>query len=292
MRLVTFKHKEQIRHGVRINDRVVDLSVAAPSLPQSILGILQGGTEALQAAAAAARCAGVEPSVDLDAIEYLPPVLFPGKIVCLGTNYASLVSQLGLDWPAQPFVFLRTSTSLTPHRGPILVPASSTKLDYEIELAVIIGRRARQVTPAEALRCIAGYSIFNDVTVRDYQGAVPIHTVSKNFDATGPFGPELVTADELPPGGDGLRLTTKINKAKLQDGNTSDMIFKVGNALSYLASRMTLEPGDVITTGTPPGVGSTLTPPIWLRPGDLCEMEIEGIGLLSNPVIKQALPSV
>jgi acylpyruvate hydrolase len=287
MRLLTFKYKKQIRCGIRLHDRIVDLTVAAPELPQSVLGLLQAGTDVLQSAATVAQSAGAGPSLDIDVIQFLPPVLLPGKIICLGTNYASLVNELGVPWPHEPFIFLRTSTSLVAHKDAIIVPASSTKLDYEIELAVIVGRRARRITPAEALNCIAGYSIFNDVTVRDYQGIAPIHAISKNFDATGSFGPELVTSDELPLGGDGLRMTTTINEARLQDGNTSDMIFKVGVAVSYLAARMTLEPGDLIITGTPPGVGSTRKPSIWLQPGDVCKMEIEGIGVLCNRVTKE-----
>ena len=213
------------------------------------------------------------------------PIPAPGKIICLGLNYADHAKEGGNAIPDYPAMFLRATSSLIAHDEPLQRPSCSDKFDYEAELAVVIGRRARHVSQADALSHVFGYACFNDGSVRDYQRKSTQWTVGKNFDGTGAFGPWIVTADELPPGAHGLRIVCRHNGATMQDGNTDDMIFPVAHTISLLSEAMTLEPGDVIITGTPAGVGYARKPPVFLRAGDVSEVEIEGIGCLRNPVI-------
>jgi 2-keto-4-pentenoate hydratase/2-oxohepta-3-ene-1,7-dioic acid hydratase in catechol pathway len=180
---------------------------------------------------------------------------------------------------------MRSTTSLTPHEGPIMRPRASEQLDYEAELAVVIGRRARFLPIADALACVAGYTCFNDGTVRDIQTLTRSGALGKNCDATGAFGPWMVTADALPPGAAGLRIESCLCGEPLQSANTDDMIFSVAKVIAMLTECLTLEPGDVIVMGTPGGVGGTRHPRIWMRPGDVVEVAIEGIGVLRNPVL-------
>jgi 2-keto-4-pentenoate hydratase/2-oxohepta-3-ene-1,7-dioic acid hydratase in catechol pathway len=173
------------------------------------------------------------------------------------------------------------------HLAPLVRPKASTKLDYEAELAVIIGKRSRHLTAANALDCVAGYSCFNDGSLRDYQRKSGQWTIGKNFDDSGPFGPWMVTPDELPAGAAGLRIQSRLNGKVMQDANTQDFLWDVVESLRIITECMTLEPGDVIITGTPAGVGYARNPPVWMAPGDVCEIEIEGIGILSNPIIDE-----
>ena len=176
------------------------------------------------------------------------------------------------------------NTSLVAHGEPLVRPLASDKLDWEAELAVVIGRTARHVQATRALDHVAGYACFNDGSVRNYQRKSTQWTMGKNFDLTGAFGPEIVTADELPAGAAGLRIVSRVNGTVMQDGNTGDMIFDVPALIETLSEVMTLEPGDVIATGTPAGVGYARTPPVFLKAGDVCEVEIEGVGTISNPI--------
>jgi 2-keto-4-pentenoate hydratase/2-oxohepta-3-ene-1,7-dioic acid hydratase in catechol pathway len=213
------------------------------------------------------------------------PVPDPDKIVCIGLNYVDHAKEGGHPIPEYPAVFLRTKSSLVAHGQPLVRPKCSDKFDYEAELAIVIGRPARNVTEADALSHVFGYSCFNDGSLRDYQRRSSQWTMGKNFDGTGPFGPDIVTADELPAGAAGLRIACRLNGQTLQDGNTSDMIFPVARVIALISEVMTLEPGDVIITGTPAGVGYPRKPPVFMRPGDVCEVDIEGIGILRNPVV-------
>jgi 2-keto-4-pentenoate hydratase/2-oxohepta-3-ene-1,7-dioic acid hydratase in catechol pathway len=222
------------------------------------------------------------------AISYECPVTQPRKIICIGLNYAQHTAESGYAQPSYPTFFLRVATSLTAHEAPISRTALSDSLDYEGELALVIGRGGKYIEPAAALDHVAGYSIFNDASVREYQFKTPQWTIGKNFDSTGAFGPCLVTPDELPIGARGLRLETRLNGSVVQSANTSDMLFDVAHQISLLSEAMTLEVGDVIATGTPSGIGWTRTPRIVLRPGDKIEVEIEGIGILSNRIIDEA----
>ena len=234
------------------------------------------------------RCLLEEPVVDLRALTLLPPIARPPKILCVGLNYEDHLSEVGLKRPDYPEIFARFATSLIAHGAAIMRPPESDKLDYEAELAVVIGRGGRRIDKDAALDHVAGYSIFNDATLRDYQIRTPQWTVGKNFDRTGAFGPWLVTPETLPPGAQGLRIQGRLNGQTLQDSNTKFLIFNVATLIAMLSTTMTLEPGDVIITGTPGGVGASRNPRIFMRPGDVFEAEIERIGTLSNPVADEA----
>jgi acylpyruvate hydrolase len=222
---------------------------------------------------------------DPAAIQWLPPLTAPSKIICIGLNYLAHAAEGGFQTPTYPSVFVRFNSTLIGHRAPLLRPRESTRLDYEVELVAVIGRAGRRIPKEAALSHVIGYSVFNDASVRDYQMKTPQWTVGKNFDATGPFGPYLVTHDEVPPGGSGLKLWTRLNGRVLQDGTTSDLIFDVATLISLLSEACTLLPGDLLVTGTPAGVGFARKPPIFMKAGDVCEVEVEGLGALVNPVV-------
>jgi acylpyruvate hydrolase len=222
--------------------------------------------------------------IDLDAVRLLPPVPRPPKIICVGLNYDDHLKESGLKKPEYPEIFARFGTSLIAHREPIRRPRESSALDYEAELAVVIGRGGRRISRDKALDHVAGYSLFNDGTLRDFQLRTPQWTMGKNFDATGAFGPWLVTPDALPPGARGLRIQGRLNGQVMQDSRTDLLIFGVSTLIELISAVMSLEAGDVIATGTPGGIGATRKPPVYMRPGDVFEVEIEGMGILSNPV--------
>jgi 2-keto-4-pentenoate hydratase/2-oxohepta-3-ene-1,7-dioic acid hydratase in catechol pathway len=190
-----------------------------------------------------------------------------------------------MEIPNYPSIFARFSTSLVAHDSPIVCPAESRELDYEAELAVVIGKQGRHIPLNQALDLVAGYTVFNDASVRDYQNKTTQWGPGKNFDATGGFGPEIVTPDELPEGASGLSIMTRLNGQVVQQGDTADMIFSVAQAINLLTEFMTLEPGDVIVMGTPSGVGVARTPQLFMKHGDVCEVEIRGIGVLRNPIV-------
>lgn len=225
------------------------------------------------------------PEIDLTEIRYAPPFSRPDKILCIGLNYADHTREVEMAQPNYPTVFARFASSLMGHQEPALLPACSEQFDFEGELALVIGKRGRHISASDAQAHIAGWSVFNDISVRDYQFKSPQWTVGKNFDATGAFGPQFVTADALPAGAAGLRIATRLNGELVQDANTDDMIFKPHRLIEILSQAMTLEPGDVIVTGTPSGVGMGRTPPLWMKPGDIVEVEVEHIGTLRNPVV-------
>ncbi len=225
--------------------------------------------------------------VDPSGIDYLPPLPFPEKVICVGLNYKDHAKESGFEVPKYPALFGRFPSSLIGHGAPIVRPRVSEQLDYEGELVAIIGKAGRNIPKERALEHVAGYSIFNDASIRDYQFKSAQWMVGKNFDSTGAFGPVFVTADELEPGAKGLRLTTRLNGVELQNASTSDMIFDVATQISLLSDAMLLKPGDVFVTGTPSGIGLARDPKIFMKPGDVCEVEIEGIGLLSNPIVAQ-----
>lgn len=227
------------------------------------------------------------PMLDPAGFSFLPPLMKPGKIICLGMNYKAHTEEFNRRAPAYPELFIRVPTSLTGHLRPIVKPAVSDQLDYEGEMAVVVGKAGRDIPASRAYEHVAAYSIFNDASIRDFQMRGLQWTPGKNFDSTGAFGPWLVSADELPPGGKGLRLTTKLNGQIMQSASTTDMIFDLAEQIAVISQIMTLEPGDLIITGTPGGVGYGREPKVFMRPGDECEIEIEGIGLLRNPVAAQ-----
>ena len=264
----------------------VNLTLAAPELPRNLKDLIctPGGLTAADAAARKAPASAVQ---SIASVTMLPLIPNPGKIVCMGLNYADHAKEGGNARPEYPSFFLRGNSSMVGHNQPIVRPKASTQLDYEAELAVIIGKKARHLTADNALDCIAGYSCFNDGSIRNYQRKSSQWTIGKNFDGTGPFGPCLVTPDELPPGAAGLRIQSRLNGKVMQDANTDVFLWNVVEALRIITECMTLEPGDVIITGTPAGVGYARTPPVWMAPGDVCEIEVEGVGILSNPIVDE-----
>ncbi len=284
MRLVTFDDGGAARLGVVLGEVAVDLARAAPALPRDLLGLIRGGSDAFAAAAEAARKAKAEASRPLAGLRFRLPLEHAGKIVCLGLNYVDHAAEGGHAKPEYPSLFLRCASSLVAHGEALWRPKASSKLDYEAELVAVVGRTARHVKAADALHYIAGYSCFNDGSVRDYQRKTSQWTIGKNFDRTGGFGPWFVTADEVPPGAAGLSIQSRLNGKVMQNANTGDMIFPVAETVALLSECMTLEPGDLLVMGTPAGVGYARNPPVWMQPGDTIEVAIEGIGVLRNPI--------
>jgi 2-keto-4-pentenoate hydratase/2-oxohepta-3-ene-1,7-dioic acid hydratase in catechol pathway len=287
VRFISFLRDGEPRIGCPIGQNIVDLSIVDSNIPKDFGLLIAQGEEALSQAYGAALKAGNKAYVEANDITYLPLISRPPKIICIGRNYAAHAKEGGVEPPSYPEIFYRGSSSLIGHNQPILRPRCSDKLDYEAELVAIIGKRARHVAKEDGLDYIAGYSIFNDGTLRDYQRRSSQWTIGKNFDDTGAFGPEFVSADELPPGASGLKIQTRLNGRLMQDANTIDFIFPMDDLIAKLSECMTLEPGDVIVTGTPAGVGYARTPPVYMKEGDVCEVEIEGIGTLSNPILNE-----
>ncbi|WP_250627926.1 fumarylacetoacetate hydrolase family protein [Pinirhizobacter soli] len=231
-------------------------------------------------------------AIDLNTVQILPPVPKPPKILCVGLNYDDHLEESGLKKPVYPEIFARFATSLIAHGEPIRVPSESSALDYEAELAVVIGRGGRRIDRDKALDHVAGYSLFNDATIRDFQLRTPQWTMGKNFDGTGAFGPWLVTPDALPPGGYGLHIQGRLNGQVMQDSSIDKLIFSVPALIEMISVAISLEPGDVIITGTPGGVGAARKPPVYMRPGDVFEAEIERLGVLSNPIQRESQEDV
>jgi 2-keto-4-pentenoate hydratase/2-oxohepta-3-ene-1,7-dioic acid hydratase in catechol pathway len=286
MRFVSFAKEGRPALAVRHEDTLVDLSALDPGLPRTLLDVLTAGPAAYEAVARTLAHAPAAHRLDPASVNYLPPLPNPGRIVCLGMNYLDHLDEVDvpMDKPTYPVLFSRFASSLVAHGEALVRPKVSTQFDFEGELVVVIGKAGKYLTPAQALDHVAGYSVFNDASVRDFQFKSSQWTIGKNFDGTGAFGPEFVTADELPPGAKGLRLQTHLNGQVMQDANTRDMIFDVATAVSLLSECFALQPGDLLVTGTPEGIGFARRPQVFMKAGDLCEIEIEGIGTLRNPV--------
>ena len=264
----------------------IDVAATDPSLPASLCDII-----ATEGAMARVGQLLTQPSAvirDLAGVTYIPLVDNPGKIICLGLNYADHAAEGGHSRPDYPAFFMRGPSSLVGHLAPMIRPRVSDKFDYEAELAFVVGKKARHLTTQNALDYVAGYSAFNDGSLRDYQRKSTQWTIGKNFDATGGFGPWLVTPDELPPAADGLRIQSRLTGPIMQDANTKNFLWGIVETLVLITECMTLEPGDVVITGTPAGVGYARKPPVFMKAGDTIEIEIEGVGLLSNPIIDEA----
>ncbi|WP_454753341.1 fumarylacetoacetate hydrolase family protein [Cupriavidus necator] len=279
MKLTSFLHAGHHAFGAVIGDKIVDLTPHIESVGASLREALANGA----LPRIAEIVAGSQPSLALAEVELLPVIPDPEKILCVGINYASHVRETGRDMPQYPMFFTRFADSQVAHGKPILRPRVSEKLDFEGELAVIIGKTARHVRAADALGYVAGYSCYNDGSVRDWQKHTIQFTPGKNFPQTGAFGPWLVTTDEIPDPSK-LTLTTRLNGEVVQQARTDDLIFSVGDVIAYCSTFTELRPGDVIITGTTGGVGAFRNPPLWMRAGDTVEVEISGIGVLRNGI--------
>ncbi len=294
MKLITYQTNGRPQIGAVQDAQVIDLRAAArlmagtgdAAFPEDMIALLAAGEAGLQQATAAVQFATAR-SADcvqpLSNVTLLPPVVRPGKVVALGRNYAAHAAEGGAEPPKYPMLFHKTATSLLGAGGTIVIPPVTDKVDFEAELAVIIGRDCKNVSEDDALDYVAGYTVANDVTARDWQRRTTQFTAGKMLDTFGPLGPALVTCDEIPDPGN-LRIQTRLNGQTMQDGHTSMMIFSVPFIISYISQISTLEVGDVILTGTPEGVGYARKPPVYMKAGDEITIEVENVGTLTNTV--------
>jgi acylpyruvate hydrolase len=278
MRLVTYDAGQGPRTGILHGERVVG------SWEGDVAALLRGpGIGALNGAAGAST----EDSVALSEVTLLPPVITPGKIVCLGLNYRSHAEEAGMEPPETPTFFAKYPNALVPSEADVPLPAYSQKVDYEAEVAFVIGRRCKDVHEEDALDCIAGYTLLNDLSARDYQFKTQQWLPGKVFDGSAPCGPALVTPDEAGPH-DGIAIRLELNGQTMQEATTGDLIHSIPALVAYLSMLMTLEPGDLISTGTPAGVGSVRKPRVWLQPGDRIVIESPTLGRLANRMVDRA----
>lgn len=290
MKLCTFRTAASgPRVGLWTDRGIVDLQAADPSLPLTLAELLGLGDDGLARVRAAAGTTASVPLSRSD-VTLLPPIPNPAKIVCIGLNYRDHAAEVKLELPTSIAVFAKWANTLVGDGAPIVIPAESYRVDYEAELAFVIGRRANHVTEADAYAYVAGYTCFNDVSVRDYQGRTSQWTIGKVFDTHGPCGPVLVTRDEVPDP-HALRISCSIDGEMLQDSSTSQLVFGIPRLVAELSAVMTLEPGDIVATGTPAGVGLSRTPRRWIKPGERVRVEIERVGVLENPAVA-AQPAV
>jgi len=278
MRLASFRTAQGASYGAVTDQGIVDLGRRLGNRYSDLRALLErnGLEEARKAAGSSADYKESE-------LTWLPLIPNPGKIICVGLNYEEHRQETGRDKTEQPALFLRLAESQVGHKQPILRPRESKNLDYEAEIAVVIGRAGRRISQKDSWNHIAGYSCYNDGSVRDWQRHTIQWTAGKNFASTGGFGPWMVTADEI-PAGTLLTLSCRLNGERMQHATTEQMIFKIPKLIEYISSFTTLAPGDVIVTGTPGGVGARRNPPVWMKPGDKVEIEIDKVGVLVNSI--------
>lgn len=287
MKIVGFEANNKVRLGMVDGDNVIDIQAVDASVPSDLGDYLRANNGDLKPLAATAAKAPASARIPLAGLKFALPVARPGKIICLGLNYLDHVKEGPQkdNIPKFQSIFFRMLTSLTPHRTPLMRPKKSIQFDYEGELIVIIGKRAKHLTMENATDCIAGYACGNEGSIREYQRHTTQWGMGKNFDKTGSVGPWMVSADELPKGGKGLKIETRLNGTTMQSSNTDLFMFPVAESLVYLTEGITLEPGDILFTGTPSGVGHARKPePIWMKAGDTVEVEIQGVGVLKNTI--------
>jgi 2-keto-4-pentenoate hydratase/2-oxohepta-3-ene-1,7-dioic acid hydratase in catechol pathway len=283
MRLVSFEKNGRAGFGVVVGDAIVEATTQLGGKAHSLREALVAG-----AVPELVRLATRKPDFALDEVTFAPVIPDAGaKVLCVGVNYMPHIREMGRERPDKPVIFTRFADSIVGHGRPLLKPLASEQFDFEGELAVVIGKRARRVSKERALDYVAGYTCFNDGSVRDYQRHSPQFTPGKNFHASGAFGPWLVTVDEVPDPRK-LMLTTRLNGQVVQHESVGELCFDVPQLIEYCSIFAQLEPGDVIVTGTPGGVGAGRKPPLWMKPGDTIEVEITGIGTLRNPVVAEA----
>ncbi|WP_084399061.1 fumarylacetoacetate hydrolase family protein [Henriciella aquimarina] len=280
MRLLNFMSETGPRLGLQEKDEVIDLTEAG--LPSTLDELVQSSPDFMARASSAAASSTVRHP--LAGIDYLPPFMACSKAIAVGLNYVDHAAEADFEPPAYPVLFNRYPSSWVGHKHPLIRPKVSDMFDYEGELVIVIGKAGRHITKADALDHVAGYSIFNDGSIRDYQMKSGQWLMGKNFDQSGSFGPAFVTADELPLGASGLHIETRLNGEVMQSASTDQMIFDVPTLIACISEAFTLRPGDIIISGTPAGVGVARDPKVFMKPGDVCEVEIEGLGVLSNTV--------
>ncbi len=282
MRLATLSTPAGPRAVAQKGDRYVDLAATDPGLPNSVRLILAGSKHVRLAVQEAVDRPG-SISYPVEGAAYLPPVPDPAKILCVGLNYRDHAIEGGKAIPSEPVLFCKYPNTLIAHEGTIVLPRVSDKVDYEAELVIVVGKRGKNIPEADAMSYVGGYTCGHDVSARDWQLEKPEKqwSIGKTFDTFAPTGPVVVTSDELTDP-HSLQVKLRLNGATMQDSNTREFIFTVPQILAYLSQVATLEPGDLIFTGTPPGVGAARTPPVYLKPGDVTEVEIHGIGVLRN----------
>jgi acylpyruvate hydrolase len=285
MKIVAFDRKDGAGLGIVEGADVIDLSAVDAAAPRELGAVLRGA--GIASLGAIAKRAGAGHRIPLASVKYRMPVETPGKIICLGLNYLEHVAEGSYKPQDYPTLFMRCMTSLVPHATPLERPLASIQFDYEAELVAIIGKTARHLTKDNALDCVAGYSCFNDGSIREYQRHTVQWTMGKNFDRSGSFGPLFVGSDELPPGASGLSIECRLNGQSVQKDNTKNMSFNVLDTLLYVTKGITLEPGDLLVMGTPSGVGHGRKPQLWMKAGDTVEVEIEKVGLLSNAIVDE-----
>jgi len=286
MKIVGFEASGGLRLGIVEGDQVVDLQAVDANLSADLRVILEKNKGDLGFLADLAKRAPAAARVPLNGLKYELPVANPGKVVCLGLNYLEHVKEGPNrdNIPKFPTIFMRANSSLVAHGRPMIRPRVSETFDFEAELVVIVGKRVKHLTMQNAYSCIAGFSCFNDGSIREYQRRTTQWDMGKNFDATGGFGPWMVTADELPAGAKGLKIESRLNGQVMQSDNIDNMMFPIAETLVDITQGMTLEPGDIVVTGTPSGVGHARKPPVWMKAGDTIEIDIEKVGILKNPI--------
>lgn len=287
MKFVRFERNDIAYMAVEKNGALHGLPVTDKAFP----GTLDDLVDDAAALEAAGKTLAAAPALSGENIRYLPPFERSSKILCVGLNYSDHTEESGYAQPEYPTIFARFASGVIAHEAPIIRPAISETLDYEGELVAVIGKPAFKVSEEAALDYVVGYSIFNDGSVREFQHVTPQWTIGKNFDNTGAFGPNFVTAGDLPKGALGLTLETRLNGEVVQSAKIDQMVFSVAKLISILSQSMTLVPGDLIVTGTPSGIGAARKPPLWMKAGDVCEVEIEGIGVLRNRIEDEATES-
>lgn len=283
MKLVSFSKNGRQGYGAVTDKGVVDLGAVLGSRYPDLKALLAGDALAEAAAVVTKR----DPDFAITEVELLPVIPNPGKIWCCGLNYGEHVRETNREVTEQPTFFLRVADSQVGHDQAMVRPPESTQFDYEAEIAVVIGRAGRRIAEADAGQYVAGYACYNDGSVRDWQRHTSQWVPGKNFWRTGGFGPWMVTADEI-PFGTSMTLTTRLNGVELQRATTDMMIHSIARQIAYVSTIAPLEPGDVIVTGTPGGVGARRTPPVWMKAGDVCEIEVDRVGVLRNPIADEA----
>jgi len=278
MKLATFKTAKGASYGAVTDKGIVDLGRRLGNRFPDLKALIRDG-----GMGEARKLLSEKPDFQLSEITWLPVIPNPDKIVCVGLNYQDHVVETGRDNTEQPAIFLRVGDSQVGHLQPIIRPRESTHMDFEAEIAVIIGKAGRRISQKDSWSHIAGYSCYNDGSVRDWQRHTVQWTAGKNFDGTGAFGPWMVTADEIPPGAV-MTLSCRLNGERMQHATTEMMIFKIPRLIEYISAFTTLAPGDVIVSGTPGGVGARRTPPVWMKAGDVVEIEIDKVGVLRNTI--------